>query len=106
MTCGDIRARMAAGELTDWAAYDRIAPSESWLQTALICSTIVNMLRGAKSRAVQPEDFLPRRYRQETQRQSVSVIEDKLRGWAMAHKAVVVQRESGGLASGSVVGSD
>ena len=61
MTVGELLARCDSRELSEWMAYDRIkepADSESWHQTAQIC-TVLDQLWSKKPRPF--DAFLPRK---------------------------------------------
>lgn len=75
MTHREMMSRMSSAELSEWLAYDRISPiPDSYWQTALIASTVANML-GKKRRTL--EEFLPRKKGKEKKQsgpQMVSLI--------------------------------
>ncbi|MGH7341914.1 MAG: phage tail assembly protein T [Candidatus Rokuibacteriota bacterium] len=60
----ELLARCSASELTEWAAYERIAgplgAERGDVQAAIVASTIANVNRGKKSRRFMPKDFIPR----------------------------------------------
>ncbi len=91
---------MSSKEFGEWMAYERIEPSEPYrsdVQTALICFTIVNTLRGltgAKGRGSELKDFLLEFEPKTLTRRPVEEVEAKLRVWLRAAKAEQDKRKA------------
>ncbi|MFF2774862.1 hypothetical protein ACFVU3_08125 [Streptomyces sp. NPDC058052] len=63
MPVGELLARISSAELTEWAAYERIAgpigPDRLDALTALQTAVIANGSRGKNQRPFTPSDFMP-----------------------------------------------
>jgi len=77
---------MSAKEFAEWCVYDRTNPGDperSDFRTALICMTIVNMLKGKKGQRAKIEDFILKFKPKRIQPKSQSEIAMKFKAWLM-----------------------
>lgn len=62
LTAEELLARVSSRELTEWAAYERVAgpigPAREDLHHARLLAHLANINRGKKQKAAKPEDFM------------------------------------------------
>lgn len=86
MTVEELGRRMGAGEFMRWGEFDEQHISQSWQQTALICSVIHNssMLGGKRK---SPWDFLRDRFKRRDAPPSPEALKAKFSSFRDRHNA-------------------
>ena len=78
MTVAELLSRISSAELTEWMAFYTLEPfgfERDMLGHAITASTIYNVNRGSKDKALDVEDFMPRfqKIKQQTTEDQVNV---------------------------------